>query len=151
MRNVFKSKGRAKGWAFIQFPTHMLKDIRLQQLSGRAHKALLYLASQYNGKNNGDLQAAWKLAKHAGWTSNGSLKRGVSELMEAGFVSLTRQGGRNHCSLYALTWFSIDACDGKLDVTATKVASNEWRNGDLSEPLRVQCEPARVQSVGTIQ
>ena len=145
-RNMRKSKGRAESHSFVMYQSRVLNDPKFLALSPRAHKTVNYLAGQYRGNNNGDLCIAWKIARKKGWTSNGSLRAGVRELVEAGFVVQTRQGGRNSASLYALAWFCIDECGGKLDVPATRIAPNTWlKIGNSSEPIAVQCEPALVQ------
>jgi hypothetical protein len=146
-KNLFKAKCRAGTHTFVQFPHRLLSHPRFNALSAIAKEALLFLASQYKGHNNGDLTIAFKVAKAAGIQSNGSLRRGTLELIEVGFAIQTRQGGRNRCSLFALAWFPIDDCDGKLDVPATRVAPIDWgKIGTLSELNRVQCELNRVQS-----
>ena len=89
-------------------------------------KLLIDVAKQYNGSNNGDLHAAWSILSGQGWHSKGTLSRAIKELIDKGFIELTRQGGKNRCSLYAVTWRSIDECKGKLDVRETRVASNLW-------------------------
>jgi hypothetical protein len=148
-RKLRRYKGRAESYSFVQFQHRMLRDPRFLDLSARACKALLYLASQYNGRNNGDLTIAWKVAKARGLKGNGNLRVATHELLEAGFVILTRQGGRNRCSLFALAWFPIDECGGKLDVDPTRVAPNDWlRIGKSSEPSAVQLEAPRVQWSG---
>ena len=130
-RNIRKAKGRAEGHSFVMYQTRVLRHPKFRALSPRANKAVNYLAAQYQGTNNGDLCIAWKIARKNGWTSIGSLRSAVIELIDAGFVVQTRQGGRNSASLYALTWFAIDECGGKLDVTPTRVAPNNWlKNGN---------------------
>jgi len=47
------------------------------------------------------------------------MRRALRALMDAELVMLTRQGGRNLCSLYAFTWLPINECGGKLDVAET--------------------------------
>jgi hypothetical protein len=143
-----KPNGRHGGAAsFVRFEHRLLDHPAFHALSPIAVKALLFIACQYRGSNNGDLTIAWKIAKAKGLRSNNSLRRGTLELVEAGFLIQTRQGGRNHCTLFALAWFPIDECDGKLDVPATRTAPIDWRQlGSLSEPNGVQCEPNGVQS-----
>jgi len=85
------------------------------------------LTAQFNGTNNGDLSAAPKIMKLYGWNSQGSLHKALAELLAFGFIEQTRQGGKNQCSLYAVTWLPIDDCKGKLDVSPTKVPSNLWK------------------------
>jgi hypothetical protein len=133
----------------------MIDDARFHALSAQAVKALMYLAAQYNGRNNGDLGVAWKVAKAKGVTSHGALCRGTRELLDTGFIVTSRQGGRNRCSLYALTWFAVDECGGKLDIPASRLASNDWlkRAAPTISPLVqssmspvVQCVSPVVQS-----
>ena len=147
-RSLRKSKGRRDQRSFVQFPHHMLRHPRFHQLSGWACKLLLYLASQYRGTNNGDLQATTRLATGAGWTSKASLAKALQELEIAGFIVKARQGGRNRCSLYALTWFAVDECGGKLDIPASRVASNDWNRGEISTPRTGQSAPRVGQSSG---
>lgn len=96
-------------------------------LSHKAAHLLDNLAAQYNGKNNGDFSAAPKIMALFGWSSHGSIDDAITELIAQGFIEQTRQGGRNQCSLYAVTWLSIDECGGKLDIKSTNVASNLWK------------------------
>jgi hypothetical protein len=147
-RYAHKGGSKRSTATFVRFEHRMLEHPRFMALSARACKALLFLASQYNGSNNGDLTIAWKVAKAKGLTANGNLRVAVLELIEAGFVVQTRQGGRNRCSLFALSWFPINECNGKLDVPATVAAPNDWlfTRGNLSEPPAVQCAPPGVQS-----
>lgn len=146
-RYAHKGGSKKSENSFVMFQRRILEHPRFTKLSAPACKALLYLAAQYRGMNNGDLGIAWKIAKDRGWKSNGSLRLATKELVEAGFVVQTRQGGRNRCSLFALAWFPIDDCGGKLDIPSTRVAPNTWLfNGNLSEPHTVQLAPDTVQS-----
>lgn len=131
------------------FQHRMLRHPLFMTLSPNACKVLLFLAAQYTGSNNGDLGIAWKIARLKGFTSNGTLKAAARELVAKGFLVQTRQGGRNRCSLFALAWFAIDHCDGKLDVPPSAVATNAWLKINLSEPRVVQLEPRVVQSART--
>jgi hypothetical protein len=147
---ITRAKGRAGNHSFIQFPHRLICSARFNALSGRAVKVLMFLAAQYRGHNNGDLCAARKVAAAAGIKGSGNLQLGIEELIEAGIVILSRQGGRNRCSLYALAWFPIDECDGKLDIPFTRVAPIDYReldgNGTLSGPPVGQCGPPMGQS-----
>jgi len=96
-------------------------------LSHMAAHLLDNLTAQFNGTNNGDLSAAPKIMKLYGWNSQGSIHKALAELLALGFIEQTRQGGKNQCSLYAVTWLAIDDCKGKLDVNPTNVASNLWK------------------------
>jgi hypothetical protein len=129
-----KFKGRRSGPSFGAKPHHIFradtknnKPSPASVLNHMAAHLLDNLVAQYNGVNNGDLSAAPKIMKLYGWTSQGSVYSALTELLAQGFIEQTRQGGRNKCSLYALTWIAIDDCGGKLDVHPTKVASNLWK------------------------
>jgi hypothetical protein len=76
---------------------------------------------QYNGKNNGDFCITLSVMKARGWTSNDTLRTAMQELIEAELVILTRQGGRNRCNLYGITWEPIHECKNKLDIGPTLV------------------------------
>ena len=91
------------------------RDPAFATLSPRATKLFLDLAGQYNGYNNGDLSLARSLLKDRGWTSHDMLNRARDELLERRILVETRKGGRNRCSLYALTCYEINDCKGKLD------------------------------------
>ena len=124
-------KGRRERGAFIAIPKDVLESPQYAQLSAWAVKLLIDIYSQFNGKNNGDLCAAWAPMRKKGWNSRGTLSRAVKELLNAGFIKLTRQGGKHKASLYAVTWKPIDECKGKLEVAETRVPSNEWKTVSL--------------------
>ena len=91
------------------------------QLKPMSKILLTDLLFQYNGVNNGDFCRALSFMKKRGWSSNDTITRAIKELIEAEFIILTRQGGRNMCSLYGVTWEPIDECDNKLDIPPSKV------------------------------
>lgn len=129
-----KIKNRRSSGTFTAKPHHIFKaDTGTNKpspasiLSHKAAHLLDNIAAQYNGANNGDLSAAPKIMELYGWTSQGSIYSALIELLALGFIEQTRQGGRNKCSLYAVTWYSIDECGGKLDVQPTKFPSNLWK------------------------
>ena len=67
-----------------------------------------------------------------GWNSSDQLDKAKKELIKRDVIQLTRQGGRNKCNLYALTWFPINECKGKLDIAPTVIAPVNWRNKGAS-------------------
>lgn len=78
-------------------------------LSPHACKLLLELVGQYRGNNNGNLTVAWSVVSKRGWRSRTTLWRCKAELIEAGFVYVTRKGHMpSTCELLALTWFALD-------------------------------------------
>ncbi len=71
--------------------------------------AFVELAAQYRGDNNGNLTVAWSVVSKRGWRSRTTLWRCKAELIEAGFVYVTRKGHMpSTCELLALTWFPLD-------------------------------------------
>lgn len=122
-----RAKKRRCNASYVAMPHHILTSAEYAQLSGYAVNLMLDLFGQFKGSNNGDLCAAWKIMEKRGWRSRDTLGRALKELLAAGFISKTRQGGRNLSNLYAVTWLSIDDCGNKLDVMPTRVAANLWK------------------------
>ena len=120
-------KGRQTTKSFVMFPHDVMEHETFKLLSPRATKLLMDIASQYRGNNNGDLCAPFKLMKKRGWNSSDQLNRAKKELVSSGLLIVSRRGGLNKASLYALTWFSIDECNGKLDIPPTILAPHQWK------------------------
>lgn len=111
--------GRKGNAPFLNIPHDVLSSESYRELDGWTVKLLVDIAGQFKGNNNGDLTAAWSLMQARGWKSKGTLHKALKALLAAGMIEQTRQGGRNRCSLYAVTWRPIDECRGKLDVKPT--------------------------------
>jgi len=126
-KSYSKSKGRTGTGRFLSIPKQVADSKAYAELGGWSVKLIVDIGKNYNGRNNGDLSAAFSQLQECGWKSKGTLNKAIKELIAHGFIELTRQGGKHKASLYALTWKSIDECDGKLDVKPTKVASNNWK------------------------
>lgn len=117
---------RTLAGGFLAIPKAVLYSPKFRLLSGTAVKLLLDIGSQYNGKNNGDLSAAWKIMSLKGWRSEATLQRGKKELLDAGFIDETRKGCLpNKCSLYGLTFHALNP-DPKLDVGVNGFAFGAW-------------------------
>jgi len=144
-RTRHKLKGRVDGGGFLMLPHAVMDSPRYAGLSGSAVKLLADLGRQYRGHNNGDLSAAWKIMQPRGWKSRDTLSRALAELLAAGMIEKTRQGGLHLCSLFALTWHAIDECSGKLDVPPTRVASGLWK----PSPRFAENQSASTESVST--
>ena len=127
-KSYSKVKGRAGNGAFLALPHALLNTGKALNLSGWSHKLINDLGVQYNGFNNGDLCATWSMMKKRGWRSPSTLHASVKELLLAGFIVVTRQGGRNRPTLYALTWQPVDECKGKLDAGMKKIEAGKWRD-----------------------
>jgi len=131
-RTLQKAKGRRASGAFLAIPFDVINSDNFKKLSARAVKLLIDVSSQIRIKqggpvNNGDLCITAKVNKERGWNSRDSLYTAKNELLHYGFISITRIGGRNLPHLYALTFFAINECHGKLDVSETRVPSNDWK------------------------
>ena len=120
-------KGRQTTSPFVMLPCHVLDHAVFKTLSKRATKLVIDIAAQYRGHNNGDLCAPLSLMRKRGWTSSDQLEKAKKELIEKDVILVARQGGCNKANLYALTWFPIDECNGKLDVASTKTAPVKWK------------------------
>ena len=142
-RSRLKTKGRRDTWTFAKLPHHVLESREYAKLNGSAVKLLIDLLGQFRGQNNGDFTLAWRVMSKRGWRSRDTLNRARTELLESGWITLTRQGGRHRCGLYAVTWLVIDGCNGKLDVAPTRVASNTWRK-PTSEKAALCTPPVRL-------
>ena len=104
-RHNGKHKGGGFGERFVGIPHSAYSSPLFVALSPWAIKLLVDLGAQYNGRNNGDLQAAFSLMQPRGWNSETTLTKAKKELLAAGFIVEMRKGKRpNLCSLFALTW-----------------------------------------------
>ena len=127
-----QKKGRAKGHKFVMLRHDVVDSANFQSLSLVAMRLLFCLARQYNGHNNGDLSAAATVLKKWGWNSSSSIQKAIEELLEKRWIVLSRQGGLGiGCSLYAITWLPIDDCKGKIEIKATRIASDAWKTYEL--------------------
>ena len=133
-QRMLQQKGRRMNNSFVMMPHHVLGHDNFRTLSPRATKFLMDLLAQYRGNNNGDLCAPLSLMRERGWNSSDQLHKAKRELIEKDVIMVTRQGGLNKANLYAVTWFPIDECNGKLDVRSTTTAPTNWRKG-LPSPL----------------
>lgn len=98
-------------------------------LSPYAKALLLDLLGQYRGNNNGDLACNFERMRKQGWKARNTVEKARAELEQRGWIVRTRQGWRHQCSLYALTFFAIDDCNGKLDETPTTQGLGFWKEG----------------------
>ncbi len=122
-----RNMGRQTTQPFLSLPHNVLDHDSFRTLSPRATKLLIDIAAQYRGCNNGDLCAPLSVMRKRGWKSNDQLFKARKELLDRGLILTSRQGGLNKCSLFALTWFQIDDCKGKLDTPSTDVAPHNWK------------------------
>ncbi len=120
--------GRRNTAPFLSIPKDVLDSEAYLSLGGWEVKLLVDVASQFTGKNNGDLTAAWSIMRERGWKSPGTLNKALRALLDAGLIQETRSGGRHRCTLYAVTWRGINECKGKLEVNPTIAPSNLFQD-----------------------
>ena len=112
------AKDKRDGGTFIAIPRSVIESDAYMGLSAQAKALLIDIFAQYRGDNNGDLCAAWTVMKRRGWKSEETLNNAKKALLRSGLLVETRKGCRpNKCSLYAVTWCTLDYCNGKLDIT----------------------------------
>lgn len=127
-----KLKGRKTRGRFLGLPYHLITSPEFCNLSPIAVKALIQIVVEYNGKNNGDLHASFKLFREKGWKSNTTFSKALKELIESGFLIKTRQGFYpKTASLFAVTWLEVDKdFENKYDAGAQKLEGkvlNSWK------------------------
>ena len=106
----------------------VINSLRFLSLSNSAKVTFLHLLAKYNRKNNGDLSAPQSRAKEEFNLSAPSLRMALKELEQNGFIETTRQGGKNQCSLYALTCFPLnDINKTGIALKATNNPSDKWK------------------------
>lgn len=131
------AKIKADGGAFVRLPLSVLNSKAYVDASPHARMLLIDLAMQYRGDNNGDLCAAWKLMNPRGWRSEATLNKAKKELLELGLIVETRKGARpNKASLYAMTWFDLDPCGGKLEMTTRSFPRGAYKLRDPFPPVQ---------------
>ena len=133
-----RNKGR-----FAGIPHRVMDSKEYRDLSYSATKLLLAFTYQYNSKNNGDLAATFSYMREKhGFGSPVTLSRALKELLKAELITKTRhslfQKTNNKCALFALSWFPIDECNGKLDVKPTSTPHKTFipALGKTNQPLQ---------------
>ena len=142
-----KAKGRRDTDRFAGIPIRCMDHANYIRLSKNARALLFEFCRQYRGRNNGDLSAAYSMMYKRGWTSKGTLARGLKELLRNGWILKSRQGGRHQCSLYALTFKAVDECGGKHDIDPTSVPPGNWMKIEIATPYEEQSTPHEGQSL----
>ena len=133
-------KGRNENGRFISIPHCVMNSVDYIKLTTKSKALLFDLAFQYNGKNNGNLTAAFAVMKKRGWVREATIFTAVRELMAANLIIRTREGKfqnpHSRCALYALTWKNIDECPGSdLDVESTITPSRKFSIDKNKNPI----------------
>lgn len=136
-------RGTTFDGSFTSLPWTCFKSPEYSALSFRARALLIEVALQYNGRNNGRLCAAHSVVRARGFRSKDQLSKALRELLQAGWIVLTRQGGRTKASWYALTFRPIDSVP-ELEIKAGG-ALNLWRKElrNVRDPVLSEIAPSR--------
>ena len=135
------SPERREPGGFAALPHCLLESKVYIGLSPHAVKLLNDLLAQFKGFNNGDLCLSWSIMAKRGWKSRDTLNKARIELMDVEMIFVSRYGDRKRAHLYALTFYSIDECGGKLDISATPKPLSLWRKYEPSPPLKIKSTP----------
>lgn len=142
-KNWSSSERREPG-GFAALPHCLLSSQVFISLSAHAVKLLNDLLAQYKGYNNGDLCLAWTTMERRGWKSRDTLNKARVELLECELILVSRHGDRRRATLYALTFYAIDECGGKLDIKGTERPISTWRLHELQPPLKLSSVPRQA-------
>lgn len=135
------SPERRETGGFAAIPHCLLESSVFTGLSAHAVKLLMDLATQFKGFNNGDLCMAWTIMEKRGWKSRDTLNKARQELLDQELLLISRRGDRKRPNLYALTFFAIDECGGKLDVKPTDRPYSTWRLHEPYQPFKIAMTP----------
>lgn len=145
-KRIRYAKEKRDPGGFVPLPNIVIRSDQFAHLSAQAVKLLVDLLGQYRGNNNGDLCATWSVMQPRGWRSRDTLAKALSELIERGFVTQTRQGGRHAPSLYGVTFYALDE-QPKLEVRGKEFPRGAWARTAPSGPKpRKRCPAHRVSS-----
>jgi hypothetical protein len=136
-RRFKDAKARREPGGFVPLPSVAIRSEPFAKLGAHAVKLLIELLAQFRGDNNGDLEMTWGKMRKRGWASRDTLNRARGELLGAGWIMVSRQGGRHKCSLYAVTFYAIDDCKGKLDVSATGSPPSLWKQTEPAPQVKI--------------
>ena len=125
MTRKVKFPQRVEG-PYIAIGHRILDHPAFQALSFSAVCLLLEVARQHNGANNGHYLICANALKKRGWKSAGTVQKAKDELIAAGFIVQTRQGGLNiGPSRFALGWYPIQNWQG-LDIREGGFVRGGW-------------------------
>ncbi len=119
------------GWqdGYAALPRVFYTTEEFRALSPQARSLLIEYALRFKGNNNGNLEMTEQQFATAGLGTPTTFRRYNTELINAGWIVVTRQGGLGKCSLYALTYLRIDKTEIRYDHPITAGAPcHLWRS-----------------------
>lgn len=108
---------RSRKWEpHYRVPKELYDSLAFRSLPGSAKLLWHDLMTQFNGSNNGNINATLSQLEYYGWRSSSTLSKALAYLIAHGFLRETRNGGGNNCSLqqcclYRFTHLPINAND----------------------------------------
>lgn len=144
---AFKNNAEKRGGGqFVAIRMDVIRSEAWAKTSVWGTRLIMDLAAQYRGNNNGDLCAAWSNMKKRGWKSRDTLDRAKKDLLDKKWIQVTRQGARKIPTLYALTFWGVDECNGKLDpgICPRNKPRDTWKIGNT--PLDIIKEQAKKKA-----
>jgi hypothetical protein len=130
-------RGVAVTGSWQPVPLDFLRSRAAAELSPHGAKLLLDVLAMLgpNAARNGDISLAPKLMRVRGWNSSATLVAAVRELEAHGLLSMTRQGSRLDCSLFACSLYPLDCELKKIDVKPGSYLTSDWmQRGSLAKP-----------------
>lgn len=133
---------------YYPVPIELANSLAFRSLSNRAKVLWHDLMMQYNGNNNGNINATLGGLKHYGWRSSSTLADALAQLIAHGFLCETRKGGGNNCRLqqcclYRFTHRPVNANE-KIGIKGG-AATYDYRQYD---PKRMPDKPTLTQVKG---
>jgi hypothetical protein len=97
-----------------QVPRELVESLAFRTLPDKSKLLWHDMMFSYRGSNNGNINAALGDLAQFGWKSSASLAKALAYLIAHGFISETRKGGGNQCSLnqcclYRFTHLPVNA------------------------------------------
>jgi len=93
---------------YASLPRVFFETAEFRALSPPARSLLIEYCLRFKGRNNGNLEMTEEQFAIAGLGTPTTFRRYNTELINAGWIMVTRQGGLGRCNLYALTYLHID-------------------------------------------
>lgn len=146
----FKDNAEKRGGGqFAPMRVDVLRSEAWANTSAWGTRLIIDLAAQYRGNNNGDLCMTWSIMQKRGWKSKDTLNRVRKELLDKKWIVVTRQGARKVASLYALTFWAIDECGGKLDpqICPRNKPKDCWKIGNTPPNIVEEQAKERVRKI----
>lgn len=116
---------------FTGIPHRVIDSPAYAALRGNSVKLLLIIARQYNGSNNGLLQATYSYCGKRGFNSEHTLRDAISQLIAHGLIVKTRghginENGKNTCARFAITWLKPCTAANRKGVFFDGYMLNAW-------------------------